>query len=73
MKCRNCGEELPANSTVRRAFCNDVCRVQHNRATKANDLYFDAVVAVRRLAKSGKIEDLRLLQDEIKDLIKNNS
>ena len=67
--CKQCGKELP-RSTDRRMFCNDVCRVQFHRALKANDLYFDAMVAIRSLAKAGKIEDLRLLQDVISDLIK---
>jgi len=72
MKCRNCGEPLPANSTVRRAYCNDVCRVQHNRAMKADDLFFDAMVAIRNLAKASKFDDLRRLQETIDDLIKKS-
>lgn len=72
MNCRNCGKPLPPESTVRRAFCDDVCRVQHNRALKTNDLRFDAMVAIRKLAKGGKMDDLLWLQLEIDDLIKKN-
>jgi hypothetical protein len=71
MVCKQCGEPLPSNSTVRRSFCNDVCRVQFNRALKADDLFFDAMVTIRKLAKAGKNAELKQLQQAIDDLINN--
>lgn len=73
MNCRNCGKQLPPESTARRAFCDDLCRVQHNRAAKAQDTLFDAMVAIRKLSKGGKIAELKQLRESIDDLIKNNS
>jgi hypothetical protein len=48
-----------------------VCRVQFNRALKADDLFFDAMVTIRKLAKAGKKAELKQLQQAIEDLINN--
>ena len=32
--CQNCGDKLKADSTWRKKFCSDNCRVQYNRAKK---------------------------------------
>jgi len=69
MTCKHCGKALPVGATARRAFCDDLCRVQFNRAQKANDLYFDAMVAIRKLKKDGKLDELKLLRQVIDDLL----
>jgi len=69
--CKQCGKALPRVSTSRRQFCNDVCRVQFNRALKSDNLFFDAMVTIRKLAKAGKKAELQQLQDAIQDLINN--
>lgn len=69
MNCKHCGKALPTGSTSRRAFCDDLCRVQFNRAQKSNDLYFDAMVAIRKLKKDGKLDELRQLRQVIDDLL----
>lgn len=33
-KCLHCGEFLPRHITVRRKYCDDVCRVAYHRAKK---------------------------------------
>ena len=70
MNCKNCGKPLPAEATSRRAFCNDLCRVQFNRAQKANDLFFDAMVAIRKLSKNGETEQLKRLREAIDDMLR---
>lgn len=70
MNCKNCGKTLPSDATSRRAFCNDICRVQFNRAQKANDLFFDAMVTIRKLSKNGQTDELKHLRDAIDDLLK---
>lgn len=71
MKCKQCGEELPTGATSRRAFCDDVCRVKFNRALKSDGTLFNATVAIRRLAKDGKKEDLKYLRHLIDDILGN--
>lgn len=69
MNCKQCGKALPSNSTSRRAFCNDLCRVQFNRAKVASDLMFDAMVVIRKMSKAGNVSELKQLQQEIADLL----
>lgn len=54
--CQNCGKDMGREITSRRKFCNDLCRVQFNRAQKANDLYFDAMSIIYKLGKSPRTE-----------------
>jgi hypothetical protein len=69
MKCKNCGAELPAGVTSRRAFCSDICRVKFNRSQKAQDFFFDAMVLIRKMKREGKIDELKRLSETINDML----
>lgn len=66
-KCKNCETWLPRHSSSRRQFCNDLCRLQYNRAQKAtpkNELK----------AKAEKYDNLvRSIQDSINRLDKQSA
>jgi len=61
-KCKNCGTWLPRHSSARRQFCNDLCRLQHNRAQKKkpnfeakyNELVRSMHDSIIRLEKASK-------------------
>jgi predicted nucleic acid-binding Zn ribbon protein len=36
-RCISCGRPLPAESTIRRRFCDDRCRIANHRARKQHD------------------------------------
>jgi len=60
--CENCNQDMGREITSRRRFCSDKCRVQFNRAQKANDLYFDAMSIIYKLGKSPKTERLKAIE-----------
>jgi len=37
MKCKQCNQDFPANKNNTRLFCNDACKVAHNRKDGAAD------------------------------------
>lgn len=71
-KCQNCSKQLPADSTWRRKFCDDKCRVAYHRTKSAQTLYADAITVISKFSKvSGSerkkaIENLKALETIIK-------
>lgn len=73
--CQNCQKMLPADSTWRRKFCGDLCRVQFHRKPKPKDLYFDAMNVISQYAKTSKkdridaIDNLKALKVQIDSVL----
>jgi predicted nucleic acid-binding Zn ribbon protein len=70
-KCLNCGDYLPRGITVRRKFCSDKCRLQHNRAQSLTALYGQAIQAISKMSKLPKGEHKKAAQSlkELKQAI----
>lgn len=74
--CRNCGKPLPRDATRRRRFCDDICRVEFNRAQSVTALYGDAMNAIYKLGKAkhgnkpDAIESLKTLKRAIDDQLR---
>lgn len=60
--CENCNQDMGREITSRRRFCSDKCRVQFNRAQKANDLYFDAMSIIYKMGKAPKVERMKSIE-----------
>jgi len=60
-KCLNCGNVLPEDSTVRRKYCNDVCRVAHNRAKRRKTAEsvdsMDLIAAISKIAARLEVKE----------------
>lgn len=65
--CQNCQKTLPADSTWRRKFCSDLCRVQFHRKPTPNDLYNEAITTIDKFKKTAKKDRVQAI-DSLKAL-----
>lgn len=65
--CQNCQKMLPTDSTWRRKFCSDLCRVQFHRKPKPQDLYNEAMGIVSQFSKTSKKDRIQAI-DSLKAL-----
>ena len=74
--CEHCGKDMGFNTTRRRRFCDDICRVKYHRAHKAQDLYSEAMNAIYKFSKVPKsekaaaVESLKTLRTAITDVLR---
>lgn len=59
--CQNCGKKLPGDSTWRKKFCNDNCRVAFHRKPTPQDLYAEGVSVLEKFKKTAKKERIQAI------------
>jgi len=74
-RCKNCGKYLPRESTSRKQFCSDLCRVQYHRKPTPNELYAEAVAIIGKFKDTAKkdrvqaVDSLKALKVIINDAL----
>jgi len=76
-RCKCCNKYLPRESTSRRKFCDDKCRLTYHRTESAQKNYAAAIVPISKLGKAQHatdkqlaIETLRILRRAIDDQLR---
>jgi hypothetical protein len=59
--CQNCGDKLSADSTWRRKFCSDLCRVQFHRKPKPKELYAEAATIIAKFKHTSKKDNIQAI------------